>query len=395
MKHSDIIANSTKQSIGISGKNSHILHIEDLILRYGSVGAKTAAQIFTDIINNRAEITIKYDGSPAIIFGYNPENKKFFVGTKSVFNKITPKILYSAVDIKKYYSDMPNLAEKLSYALKYLKEICPKTGVFQGDLMFIDESVGSEVINHVRYISFVANTLTYATKWDDPASDKILRAKVGIAIHTEYFGKTIQSLKAKYYIDYKKFKISENVWLADVNIQSPPFLSSKISRKIKEIIKLKSTQTLIKNTDLIDDFEIYINHLIKTSKPIGTPEKMVKDFVLFYTERKNIEIEQLKTEKSKITKKNKVLAELKFLMTYKNDLIALLKTYKLVIEVKNLILSKLNDLNNIETFINNGLNFVKSPPEGFVITDCKMQTVVKLVNRYGFSKINFLKQENK
>ena len=39
-------------------------------------------------------MTVKWDGAPAIICGVNPENGKFFVGTKSVFNK-TPKINYT------------------------------------------------------------------------------------------------------------------------------------------------------------------------------------------------------------------------------------------------------------------------------------------------------------
>ena len=37
-------------------------------------------------------MTVKWDGAPAIICGVNPENGKFFVGTKSVFNK-NPKVI--------------------------------------------------------------------------------------------------------------------------------------------------------------------------------------------------------------------------------------------------------------------------------------------------------------
>ena len=44
-------------------------------------------------------VTVKWDGSPAIICGINPENGRFFVGTKSVFNKVNPKISYSQEDV--------------------------------------------------------------------------------------------------------------------------------------------------------------------------------------------------------------------------------------------------------------------------------------------------------
>ena len=46
-----------------------------------------------------------------IICGVNPENGKFFVGTKSVFN-VNPKINYTTGDIRKNHSG--ELANKLS-----------------------------------------------------------------------------------------------------------------------------------------------------------------------------------------------------------------------------------------------------------------------------------------
>ena len=58
----------------------------------------------------KVNMTVKWDGAPAIICGINPENKKFFVGTKSVFNK-TPKINYSVSDISRNHSGP--VAEKL------------------------------------------------------------------------------------------------------------------------------------------------------------------------------------------------------------------------------------------------------------------------------------------
>ena len=46
-----------------------------------------------------ARVTVKWDGAPAVICGVNPDNGRFFVGTKSVFNKVSPKISYSENDV--------------------------------------------------------------------------------------------------------------------------------------------------------------------------------------------------------------------------------------------------------------------------------------------------------
>ncbi len=77
--------------------NKHLDHLEDSILtgRRVALGAVKQALSLTD------NISIKYDGAPAIVFGTNPENDKFFVGTKSVFNKRLIKINYSHEDIDK------------------------------------------------------------------------------------------------------------------------------------------------------------------------------------------------------------------------------------------------------------------------------------------------------
>jgi hypothetical protein len=79
-------------------KNTHLEHLEDVILNKGSIGGHEVIEILRSLgksfSSNQSDIhlTTKWDGSPAIVCGINPENGKFFVGTKSVFNKVAPKI---------------------------------------------------------------------------------------------------------------------------------------------------------------------------------------------------------------------------------------------------------------------------------------------------------------
>ena len=67
-------------------KNRHLEHPEDAILNEGRAGLYNILDFFEA---QGSKVTVKYDGAPAIVWGINPDNGKFFVGTKSVFNKVT------------------------------------------------------------------------------------------------------------------------------------------------------------------------------------------------------------------------------------------------------------------------------------------------------------------
>ena len=103
-------------------KNTHIEHLEDDIINYGAVGGRNAVNFLKSVrdmlvgnSSGKVNVSVKWDGAPAVICGTNPENGKFFVGTKSVFN-VTPKVNYTNSDIRKNHEG--NLAAKLIVALK-------------------------------------------------------------------------------------------------------------------------------------------------------------------------------------------------------------------------------------------------------------------------------------
>ena len=50
--------------------------------------------------NKKVDLHVKWDGAPAIFAGTDPEDGKFFVGTKGVFSK-TAKLIKSPSDISK------------------------------------------------------------------------------------------------------------------------------------------------------------------------------------------------------------------------------------------------------------------------------------------------------
>jgi len=104
----------------------HIEHPEDTIL----TGDLSAINWFTI----QGKVSLKIDGCPAIVWGTNPENDKFFVGTKSVFNKVKKMVCHSHEEIDILYADKPDLASKLHSCFDNLIRT---DSIYQGDLLGI------------------------------------------------------------------------------------------------------------------------------------------------------------------------------------------------------------------------------------------------------------------
>ena len=117
------------EAAGRPGKNLHLEHIEDEILNFGVLGGRAAINfiqslrdMFAGQSKGKVDISVKWDGAPAIFAGTDPEDGKFFVGTKGVFAK-NPKLVKSKSDLDKHgYSG--GLRDKLQIALTNL----PKNG---------------------------------------------------------------------------------------------------------------------------------------------------------------------------------------------------------------------------------------------------------------------------
>ena len=108
-------------------KNTHLEHLEDDIFNSGPAGVTNSINylkslremLTTGSGGAQMKVTTKWDGAPAIICGRDPQDGRFFVGTKSVFNKVSPKPCASARGIDELYADeKPGLAVKLKFCLK-------------------------------------------------------------------------------------------------------------------------------------------------------------------------------------------------------------------------------------------------------------------------------------
>ena len=178
------------------GKNLHLEHLEDEILNYGVDGGRAAINFLRSLRDMLAgssrssvNMTVKWDGAPAIFAGIDPEDGKFFVAKKSVFN-VDPKLYKSNEEIDADLSGTLN--DKFKVALQELSKLGIK-GVLQGDLMFTDD-VETSKIDGKSYYTFQPNTIVYAVPMDSDLGKTINRAKIGIVWHTTYTGDTLQDM---------------------------------------------------------------------------------------------------------------------------------------------------------------------------------------------------------
>jgi len=233
------------------GKNLHLEHIEDEILNYGIDGGRASINfvrslrdMFAGATRSSINMTVKWDGAPAIFAGIDPEDGKFFVGKKSVFN-VEPQLYKTNADIDKYTKG--DLNSKFKVALSEFPKLGIK-GVLQGDLMFTDD-VSTDTIDGEKVYTFQPNTIVYAVPVDSDFGRQIKKAKIGVVWHTTYTGKDLQSMKASFGVNISGLKNVSNVWMDDATFKdvsgSATFTQSETDAITKELSIAGSTfQTL-------------------------------------------------------------------------------------------------------------------------------------------------------
>ena len=384
-------------------KNTHLEHLEDDIINRGSKGGENALNFLKSVRNMLAgsgkgtNMTVKWDGAPAIICGINPENGKFFVGTKSVFN-VTPKINYTARDIARNQSGV--VADKLRVCLANLSRLHIK-GILQGDLLFTTGDLKGINIDGEKMVSFTPNTITYAVPMASDLGRRIMKAKMGIVFHTQYSGKSMKSLSASF--GTVRGSSNRNVFLASAAYKSTAvmFSKSELSRfdaqiRMAEGSLRKAAPILnLMSKNISDDLSVgyrlktYFNYYIKNSNSdMGKVATMQKQFRDYYENYINMEIDSRKTPrgKEKFIKAKK--DNLQFIDRNRTALYFAIASHITLGNCKNTLLQKMNQIQSIGNFIRTSKGYRVTAPEGYVAVD-RVAGAVKLVDRLEFSRQNF------
>ena len=382
-------------------KNTHMTHIEDKVLYGGVNGTRQAIFALRDMRDMLAgkkegNVSVKWDGAPAIFAGTDPRDGKFFVAKKGIFNK-NPKVYKTPADIDADTSG--DLAAKLKDALKYLPELGIK-GVIQGDFLFGRGDLKRRKIDGNAYVTFHPNTIVYAVPVDQ--AKEIQQAKIGIVWHTTYSGSTFESMKASYGVNVSQLKSTKNVWSQDAmlrNVQNATMTKSEtetVNEYLSQIGKLFNSisgttlRALEGNPTLAQHIEQYNNTFVRAGAVIGNSQAHTTKLIRWIKNKYKAEIDKRKSAAGKATQQKRLDDLLAFFSEEnKANLVKMFELQKLIVLVKLKLINKLNRLSNLETFVKTRNGFKVTGQEGYVAIDTLGGDAVKLVDRMEFSYNNF------
>ena len=385
-------------------KRTHLEHIEDIVITDGYEGGKAVLEYFKGLLltlkgtsSEAMSVSVKWDGAPAVVCGTNPDNGKFFVGTKSVFAQAA-KINYTKKDIANNHGT-EELGQKLLKCLVHLKKLNIQ-GVVQGDLLFTDEDITRKNVGGKPHLTFTPNTITYAVPESGDLGKQIDRAKVGIIFHTTYVGDSLSEMNAQGGADVSAFAKSDDVFFDNATYKdvsgSAKFTDDETTQFYNSIEKLETllnnvprnlSSVLGQNQDFIPTFQLYINAMVKQGELPSNVNQFLQGFRKFYADRMQKQIAGLKAQKALQLRQDKMKQMPVFLNRAKKPLQAMLTFYKAVQKMKGFVLKKMNQAMAIGSFSQTDSGLEVTEPEGFVAVD-KSGNAVKLVDRLGFSRRN-------
>jgi hypothetical protein len=272
------------------------------------------------------------------VFGTDVNNGRFFVGTKSVFNKGIKKICYTNDCIDYYYSDKSDLNHILKQCLKYLPRV---SGIYQGDFIGFGDRETTE---------FTPNTITY--KFENAPFQNII-----MAIHTMYIGDEFDIMEA----------------LPDSGI----------------ILPTNEGKVLFVNTiaEQITDDRIFQNAFAYTYSAIIDTLEIIYEFPKFRTKAAKARV--LKLINSYIRDGRVLNAE--DLAKETNIDFRIFELYVMITQLKEIVMNRFKCAEGYNTTPRAFLSNKEIECEGIVVSHVNhwSRIVIKLVQRYTFSNANF------
>lgn len=388
-------------------KNTHMEHLEDNLLNAGVDGARESINYLRSLRDMLAgksrsavNVTVKWDGAPAVFAGIDPSDGKFFVAKKGIFNK-NPKVYKTKADVDADTKGDLNI--KMNLALKHLPSMNIK-GVIQGDFLYAKKDIKKVQIDGESYITFHPNTIVYAIPAKSPLATKILRSEIGVVWHTNYRGKSFESMSASFgekiasnlkdtrsvwSVDAAYKDVTGNATMTQAETDAVTLLLSAAGKQFNKVNKA-TFDGITENEELLARVKTYLNVKVRAGEKIADPSKFVTDMVGWIYEYYQKEIDKLKSEKGKAGRAERRKEVMSYFSNVdKSQIVALFELYNMIVEVKLLIISKLDKAKAIGTFLKTKDGYRVTEQEGFVAIDRMGKNAVKLVDRMGFSKANF------
>ena len=393
------------------GKNLHLEHLEDEIINYGVDGGRAALNFLRSLRDMLAgssrssvNMTVKWDGAPAIFAGIDPSDNKFFVAKKSVFN-VNPKLYKKEAEIDDDLSGTLN--SKFKIALQEFSKLGIK-GVLQGDLMFTDD-VETSKIEGVLYYTFQPNTIVYAVPVDSKLGNIIKKSKIGIVWHTTYTGNALEDMKASFGVNISGLKSPSSVWMDDATYKDTAGKSTFTSTETEKVTAILSNvgktfqringpqlrkfialQESMTGAIAGASLKTYNNSKVRAGEKIKQPSQHAKGYEKWVEISIQKQIDKVKSPAGKKKYENVQKEYMREVRKYTGMLVQVITFQNLLVDAKMVIVKKLNSVKGLtDTFIKTANGFKVTNPEGYVAIDRVSGGAVKLVDRMEFSFNNF------
>jgi|TARA_R110002124_G_scaffold84288_4_gene219643 hypothetical protein len=395
------------------GKNLHLEHIEDEILNFGVPGGRAAINFVRSLRDMLAgasrtsvNMTVKWDGAPAIFAGIDPADGKFFVAKKSVFNA-KPKLYKTSQEINDDGLS-GSLNSKFQVALSEFSKLGIKD-VLQGDLMYTSEDVETTTIEGVRYYTFQPNTIVYAVDVNSNLGKTIKSSKIGVVWHTTYAGSDLQGMKASFGANIKGLSKPSSVWMDDAtykDVSGKATMTASETEKVTKSLSLAGSTFKRINAPLLNKFlklqdvftgtlagaqlKTYNNSKVRQGAKITDPKGHAKGYEKWVFDAIQKQIDKVKSEKGKEKYTNLQTEYLREVKKHTKNLENIIAFQGHLVDAKMGVVSKLNSVKGLtDTFIKTANGFKVTNPEGYVAIDRVSGDAVKLVDRMEFSFNNF------
>lgn len=330
-------------------------HVEDHILTGGYAGFHHAINTLTTVHNTiqghetGVSIRSKHEGGSPIVFGRHPENGRFFVAPKELSGK-NPVINYTPEDVDKNHKD-EQTAQRMKSALKHLPKVAPQQGVYSGEMMYSKEA--GDVKKDGEKYHFNSKNSTYKAHQTSEDGKKLAKAKIGVAIHTAFKGKSLEDMKPEHNPDFEKHKFNEH---PDVHLMSTDTnpAENKMSPAHSKAFKdhLAAANEHYKNAHPLPRSEVekhheplkqYIDGQIKAGKGAT-----VEGYKKWSMRQVSAGLETTKTPAVRAAKVAKHEVAMKVVDNNKKHFKALIDTHKELAAAKDIIVQHLSKSSNYE-----------------------------------------------
>ena len=359
-------------------EDARIHHLEDFVLWNGSQGASQALDALSNINKNLKSVTIKWDGAVGVIFGRNPNGEFIFTdkagfvakgydGRTTNADDLGAMIQGRAKDVSKA-ADYKVFADKMKSVFPIIESATPENlaGYYRADILYFQQPE----LKDGRY-QFKPNVVTYSVTPDSVLGKKIAKSSVGVVIHSMINEQGTEQPVP----DDLEFKGSKLLVVPPVTVSNPVQLDTSQLAQVKSMLTQhardidtvldRNKLTAMKVSDFANILYTYVNSKVLTGmKDLG------RDFVKWLTT----------TSAVSRNKQGKIVDYVKQNVVGFN---ALWKVFAGIQAAKDSVIAQLdNQGSDVTASIND-----QPGGEGYVIQTA--QGPIKLVNRAGFSKVNF------